>query len=193
MADAAGLISATLHAQNASVGNITLKVFSIRTEVTLTSAPVACNSTLSDVSLSPIFHLSQIMEGGTTYPSRTPWPPATSGCKKSWLWWSHNGRSSWWRGRWRSVSSPRHLPHLPSSTALQLEVRSSTGIPPDGGWHSARRNQAQRGKKPSFRTKGGKNKTLAAALIVESTTGLKNSSSPLTWAPSFSFPCRDYL
>lgn len=190
MSDAAGLISATLHAQNASDGN----VFSIRTEVTLTSAPVACNSILSDVSLSPIFHLSQTMEGGTTYPSRTPWPPATSGCRKSWLWWSHNGRSSWWRGRWRSVSSPCHLPHLPSSTALQLEVRSATGIPPDGGWHSARRNQAQQGEKnPSFRAKGGKNKTLAAASIVESTTGLKNSSSPFTWVPSFSFPCRDYL
>lgn len=92
------------------------------------------------------FHLSQTIEGGATYPSRTPWPPATSGCRKSWLWWSHSGRSSWWRGRWRSVSSPCHLPHLPSSTvlcsALQLEVHSASGIPPDGGWHSARRNPA---------------------------------------------------
>lgn len=46
-------------------------------------------------------------------------------------------------------------------------------IPHGGIKHSREKN-------PSFRAKGGKNKTLAAALVVESTTGLKNSSSPLT-------------
>lgn len=195
MSDGAGLISAARHAQNASGGNITLKVFSTRTEVTLTSAPRACNSTLSDGSLSPIFHLSQAMEGGTTYPSRTPWPPATSGCRKSWLWWSHNARSSWWRGRWRSVSPPCHLPHLPSSTALQLELRSASGIPHDSKWHSARRNQAQQGGKriPPLEPKGGGEiKLWQRPWLLRAHDGSKKtSSSSLTWAPSFRFLCRD--
>lgn len=58
----------------------------------------------------------QRRSGGGTYPSRKPWPPATSGCRRSWPWWNHSDRSSWWQGRWRSVSSLCHLPHLPSLT-----------------------------------------------------------------------------
>lgn len=148
MSDAAALVSAARHTQNTSDGIIKPKGFSMRT-CPFVSRP--CQMVPSAL----FFHLSQTIEGGATYPSRTPWPPATSGCRKSWLWWSHSGRSSWWRGRWRSVSSPCHLPHLPSSTvlcsALQLEVHSASGIPPDGGWHSARRNPAQQwGEKKSL-------------------------------------------
>lgn len=143
--DAAAFTSAAGPTHNASGG-----IINQRLEHNKRGNTWVWTSTLSDGSLSPTFHLFYTREGGATYPNRTPWPPATSGCRKSWLWWSHNGRSSWWRGRWKSASSRCHLPRPPSSaprsSALQLEGHSASGIPPDCGWHSTRRNPAQQGK-----------------------------------------------
>lgn len=65
------------------------------------------------------------MRLGVTYPSQKPWPRATSGCRRSWPWWSRSGQSSWWWGRWRCVSSLCRLPHLPSFS-LRVSVRPET-------------------------------------------------------------------
>lgn len=131
--------------------------------------------------------------GGATYPSRKPWPQATSGCMISWPWWSRSDQSFWWQGRWRSVSSPCHLPHLPcflspDPATLQQEDLSARGIPSDCGWHPVQRNSMQ--QKFPLLPKKKKKKLWAWPWLLESTTSwTPKRRSSVTWASVFMSLC----
>lgn len=114
-----------------------------------------------------------------TYLSRKPWPPARSGCRRSWPWWSHSGQSSWWQGRWRSVSFRRPLPHdLPSSLCQRRRHAIAGGVfnRRNSSWlrMTSRPEESDAEKKSPFL--GKFEKKTWCGLIVDSTTVSRNKA-----------------